>query len=371
MAAFAKKLVSKKKRRFQKDGFDLDMTFINENIVAMGFPAEKMEGVYRNNMKDVQRFFDTYHKDHYKVYNLCEERDYDPSKFHDRVAKYPFADHNAPPFLLLKPFCEDVSNFLAEDPKNVAVIHCKAGKGRTGVMICAYMLFSRMFEDTQASLDFYADKRTHNKKGVTIPSQLRYVHYYGRYLREGRPYAPPTLLLTSIKLNGMPNFSGGTCVPQYIVSKGRERTVLRTSLPLEGLQRDQREIVLEVVPPLPVQEDIRIEFFHRKGGKEKMFQVWFNTHFIDDLKVSFQKPELDKANKDKKHKLFPADFTVELTFAPASDDALAAAAAASAEPARSAASSPEKKVSQNPSDSELTTDDDDDDESPRKQPPSP
>jgi hypothetical protein len=62
-----RKLVSKKKHRYQDDTFDLDLTYITENIVAMGFPSEGLEGAYRNPMPEVQQFFDTRHPDSFKV----------------------------------------------------------------------------------------------------------------------------------------------------------------------------------------------------------------------------------------------------------------------------------------------------------------
>jgi phosphatidylinositol-3,4,5-trisphosphate 3-phosphatase/dual-specificity protein phosphatase PTEN len=36
----------------------------------MGFPSEKVEGVYRNPMSEVIKFLETFHAGHYRVYNL-------------------------------------------------------------------------------------------------------------------------------------------------------------------------------------------------------------------------------------------------------------------------------------------------------------
>jgi len=197
--------VSKSKRRYidEKNGIDLDLSYINQRIIAMGFPSDGRESIYRNPMGEVQKLLEMKHKDHYKVYNLCSERSYDHKKFHYRVERYPFDDHNCPNFDDIWRFCEDVKNWLDQSPENVAVIHCKAGKGRTGLMICCWLLFCRDWDTADNAMKFYALARTLNQKGVTIPSQIRYIRYFEERMRIGSLNIVP-VTLTALIIYGLP-----------------------------------------------------------------------------------------------------------------------------------------------------------------------
>eukprot|EP00474_Spongospora_subterranea_P000272 CRZ00730.1 hypothetical protein [Spongospora subterranea] len=144
-------------------------------LIVMGFPSSNLEGVYRNPMEEVQRFIKTYHEDHCMVINLCSERSYDPSCFNNNVAAFPFDDHNPPPLKMMLAFCREVEAYLSVDSQNVVAVHCKAGKGRTGVMAAAYLLYSGEKATSSEALDFFAEQRTADGKGVTIPSQIRAV----------------------------------------------------------------------------------------------------------------------------------------------------------------------------------------------------
>lgn len=48
-------------------GYDLDMTYITDRILAMSFPAERIRSVYRNPLWQVKSVLDMRHPGHYKV----------------------------------------------------------------------------------------------------------------------------------------------------------------------------------------------------------------------------------------------------------------------------------------------------------------
>ncbi|KAL6994160.1 Phosphoric monoester hydrolase [Sarracenia purpurea var. burkii] len=158
--------VSKERRRMLVGGYDLDMSYITDHLLAMSFPAERIRSIYRNPI--------------WQVYNLCIEEAYDPLHFYGRVETFPFDDNHVPPLEIIKQFCESVDSWLSSDPSNIAVVHCMAGKGRTGLMVCAYLVYSGM--SAEEALQVYAQKRTTNNEGVSIPSQRRYVGYWENVL---------------------------------------------------------------------------------------------------------------------------------------------------------------------------------------------
>lgn len=198
-------IVSGQNRRYRQDGYDLDLAYVTDNIIAMSYPFEGLKEFYRNPLSRVRKFLDNKHEGHYKLFNLCSERFYNASKFGDEteVACFPFEDHQAPPLPLVSDFCHQVADWLQKDPQNIAVVHCKAGKGRTGTMICCYLVYGGICNSASEALDLYAAKRTMDGNGVTNPSQRRYVQYYADLLQQPG-LQPKRLQLQRVTVKGVP-----------------------------------------------------------------------------------------------------------------------------------------------------------------------
>lgn len=338
LTSLARGLVSKEKRRFQQDGFDLDLSYITDHLIAMGYPSAGAEGVYRNPIEFVQKFFDLRHPQAFLLYNLCAERTYDVRQFQGRVRHFPFEDHNPPAFRMIKVFCEDVRQFLAEHPQHAVSIHCKAGKGRTGTLISCYLIYAGMVSSSDQALEVFAEGRTKNGKGVTIPSQIRYVHYFGKYValkRAGmRSPGRATLFIERIRLRDAEKQSSNSLSFTITQAVDEFERVPKTSsledsfVTYEHEDRgsyDKASKTLEwdlSSKAILVGEDVRIIFYEKTmNGKVKLFQFWFNTRMAElqfnelmEPYLSIPKSGCDKICADTHHKDFGADFRVELLF---------------------------------------------------------
>jgi len=85
----------------------------------------------------------------------------------------------------MRDFCLNVESWLRADEENVVSVHCKAGKGRTGCMICALLVYAGAFKSTYEALRWYEQTRGGTRSGVTIPDQIRWVAMLERYLQRG------------------------------------------------------------------------------------------------------------------------------------------------------------------------------------------
>ena len=315
-SALIRQLVSKDKNRFCYDEFDLDLTYITPNIIAMGKPSVSIEGMYRNKLEDVKEFFNQRHPQHYKVYNLCEQIFY-PDKTFYAQGHFPFQDHEAPPLNLIRPFCEDAKKFLEENNENIVAIHCKAGKGRTGTFISCLLLYLNIFDNAADCLKYYGMMRVENGRGVTVPSQIRYVFYFEQILKKNipDPIVFKKLCITKVRMVTVPNIFSvkSGCTPTFSIENSGNKWELNEKKRYDGS---------ESFVDFPIGDsgfdvcgDVKITFYHYPviGSKDKIFKLWFNTNFIpDDGVLIIGKDLIDKACKDKKCKKFKPNFKIEI-----------------------------------------------------------
>jgi phosphatidylinositol-3,4,5-trisphosphate 3-phosphatase/dual-specificity protein phosphatase PTEN len=364
-------MVSLKKQRFVKDGLNLDLAYVGPRIIAFGYPSVGKEAMFRNPYPEVLDFFKRYHAGRkYKVYNLCSERAYPPSYFGGRFERFPFDDHNPSPLALIPPFVDDARAFMALDPENVVAVHCKAGKGRTGMMVCCLLLAMETCTTSKEAQEYFAKHRTQDGKGVQIPSQRRFIGYYSQMLRtySGNPPPAPPIRLSCFILSTTPRFDpDGGCDPFVVVSRRRAghrhvplgQSEANVHAPLEVLfdsrklsppqhivkQKDFRLATRDIWLP---GGELRFELFDedKLSKSDIMASFWVHTGFLPlDGAIKFSKEELDDAVKDKKHELIDSDFvlTMKYRFAEAK-----ANAASSKAPTNGAAKQPPPQSSSSP-----------------------
>ncbi|XP_052195699.1 phosphatidylinositol 3,4,5-trisphosphate 3-phosphatase and protein-tyrosine-phosphatase PTEN2A-like isoform X2 [Diospyros lotus] len=308
----ARHLVSQNKRRYQEGGFDLDMTYITENIIAMGFPAGDMssgffgyvEGFYRNHMEEVIKFFEAHHKGKYKVYNLCSERLYNASLFGGKVASFPFDDHNCPPIELITLFCQSAYTWLKEDIQNVVVVHCKAGMARTGLMICSLLLFLKFFPTADECIDYYNQKRCLDGKGLVLPSQIRYVKYFERLLTyfNGENQPGRRCMLRGFRLHNCPYWIRPSITisdHSGILFSTRKHPKTKDLMPEDfWIRAPKKGIVVFALPREPglteLKGDFKIHFHDRQGD----FYCWLNTTMTEN-RITLNGSDLDGFEKRK------------------------------------------------------------------------
>ena len=325
-------IVSKNKIRYQQDGFDLDLSFITDRVIAMGYPSSSIESTYRNPMSEVQRFLNSKYENHYKVYNLCQEKSYDESSFAN-VGHYPFRDHNACPLELLKSCIQDMATFYDADEKNVIAIHCKAGIGRTKLIICAFLLSKGICNSIEDAIDIFHIKRFADESHTSIPSQMRYLQYFYEDMQTPK-IETPLYLIRSITMSSIPNFDfAGGCNPYltinhhaYIGDNACEDVTIidkknYNEFPFYSSKSYHVTIDLSNKNMILYGDNkVCLVDHDDMSADDRMCHFWINTKFIKDEQIILTKDELDEAHKDEAGKNFPKDFVITINLEKKTDD---------------------------------------------------
>ena len=218
---------------------------------------------------------------------------------------FPFPDHHAPPLTFLFTIVNAVDSWVEASPENVAIVHCKGGKGRTGVVIVCWLMYSALFPDIGDAAKHFAAKRSATAKGVTQPSQVRYLTYFSNTLLLGHRPPCQRYRLVSVFFGPVPKQYATSFSVQVLAYHGDTSDELfsadSTRADIVGVSTTG-ENYYQVLVGVSVVDDVLIRFFeaHKKTGPpKKLFHIVFHTGFLNtaDHDICFKFRDLDNPSK--------------------------------------------------------------------------
>jgi len=325
----ARGAVSQDKKRFQKDGFDLDLSYITPQLIAMAMPGDRVNAAWRNDISEVALFLNRYHKDHYRVFNLMEKVSYNRQRLgHNTVVRLGWLDHHAPPFATLLQILQQIDDWLKQSDDNVAVIHCKAGRGRTGTVVASYLVYAGICRTAHHAIERFGQARSNTGASVQVPSQKRYVEYVEQMMKGlvANPTAPTKVKLLRILMKPVPRpeITRGSMAPSVEVFQisSADPTQPKLVATLEpGTQFRAEHQLVRIDANIPIQGDIMLKVFNNRRlmGIKLLCRTQFSTAFVGNQRFIDLRPhDIDASSQGTLvgEKGIPSNFVLRLMFAP-------------------------------------------------------
>ncbi|KAH6856319.1 hypothetical protein B0I37DRAFT_301089 [Chaetomium sp. MPI-CAGE-AT-0009] len=281
MASLLRQIVAGPRVKHQETG--LDLCYVTPNLIATSGPSQTYpQRAYRNPLDRLVAFLDARHADEWAVWEFrAEGTGYPDAAVHGRVRHFPWPDHHPPPFALVPGIVGGMRRWVgggelggmgrmvirvggrrmdggrggegsAEKDgeggggkaERVIVVHCKAGKGRSGTMACSYLIAECGWTPEDALARFTERRmRPGFGAGVSIPSQLRWVSYVDRWTKGGKKYLDRAVEIVEIHIWGLRNgvkvevegfVEEGKKIRVFHTFKGEERIVVEPGAPGGG-----------------------------------------------------------------------------------------------------------------------------------------